>query len=266
MMKRVKNLYLYELGQSKWMLLFAVIVCSVLQIGMHIFDLLRFTNVRAENLSAFEIDTLVQGMNGVALSLMAAFMILFFQSLYMWGKEWRGQGTMIYRLLQLPGNRVQVFVAKFLTMLTIVWMLEIFQYIVIGVNLLITMGWIQGLEGGLPYFEVIASNSVMKFILPTGGVTYVWFAMMKWAVISTWFVAVIIVEGLKAFGWRRAIVTVLIYSLLLTAIVIGFGYCVIMVLRVTEFEQVMLITVFSGLVFVANTMIASRLLNHHVSV
>ena len=97
-MKKTFNLWLYELGKSKFMLGFLTIVFFVIQVLVHLIRILRIDpkNINVEDTRS--VTDLVQSRLGMNLALMAAFIIIIIASVYIWVKEFRSKGNFINRL------------------------------------------------------------------------------------------------------------------------------------------------------------------------
>lgn len=200
-MKKIFNLWLYELGKSKFMLGFLTIVFFVIQVLVHLIRILRVDpkNVNTDDIRS--VTDLVQSRFGMNLALMAAFIIIIIASVYIWVKEFRSKGNFINRLFLLPGNRMQVYVAKFLTILSYILVLQIVQLIILGVNMMLLLWRFPVLADHIHYTDFLNSASLLQYLLPLNGTTYAWLMAFLMVVIVFFFQLAILEEGLKAYGW-----------------------------------------------------------------
>lgn len=159
-MKKIFNLWLYELGKSKFMLGFLTIVFFVIQVLVHLIRILRVDpkNVNTDDIRS--VTDLVQSRLGMNLALMAAFIIIIIASVYIWVKEFRSKGNFINRLFILPGNRMQVYFAKFLTILSYILVLQITQFIILGVNKALLIWRFPVLADFIHYTDFLNSGSM----------------------------------------------------------------------------------------------------------
>lgn len=226
-MKKIFNLWLYELGKSKFMLGFLTIVFFVIQVLVH---LIRILKVNPKNVNTDDIRSvtdLVLSRLGMNLSLMAAFIIIIIASVYIWVKEFRSKGNFINRLFILPGNRMQVYFAKFLTILSYILVLQITQFIILGVNKALLIWRFQVLADHIHYTDFLNSGSMLQYLLPLNGTAYLYCMAFLMVVIVFFFQFAILEEGLKAYGW----------ALMVASLV---GYFVICCLILTSYMQLMM--------------------------
>ena len=168
-MKKIFNLWLYELGKSKFMLGFLMIVFFIIQVLVHLMRILRIDpkNINVEDTRS--VTDLVQSRFGMNLALMAAFIIIIIASVYIWVKEFRSKGNFINRLFLLPGNRMQVYFAKFLTILSYILVLQITQFIILGVNKALLIWRFPVLVDHVQYSDFLNSGSMLQYLLPLNG-------------------------------------------------------------------------------------------------
>lgn len=226
-MKKIFNLWLYELGKSKFMLGFLTIVFFVIQVLVH---LIRILKVNPKNVNTDDIRSvtdLVLSRLGMNLSLMAAFIIIIIASVYIWVKEFRSKGNFINRLFILPGNRMQVYFAKFLTILSYILVLQITQFIILGVNKALLIWRFPVLADYIHYTDFLNSGSMLHYLLPLNGTAYLYCMAFLMVVIVFFFQFAILEEGLKAYGW----------ALMVASLV---GYFVICCLILTSYMQLMM--------------------------
>ncbi len=226
-MKKIFNLWLYELGKSKFMLGFLTIVFFVIQVLVH---LIRILKVNPKNVNTDDIRSvtdLVLSRLGMNLSLMAAFIIIIIASVYIWVKEFRSKGNFINRLFILPGNRMQVYFAKFLTILSYILVLQITQFIILGVNKALLIWRFPVLADHIHYTDFLNSGSMLHYLLPLNGTAYLYCMAFLMVVIVFFFQFAILEEGLKAYGW----------ALMVASLV---GYFVICCLILTSYMQLMM--------------------------
>lgn len=226
-MKKIFNLWLYELGKSKFMLGFLTIVFFVIQVLVH---LIRILKVNPKNVNTDDIRSvtdLVLSRLGMNLSLMAAFIIIIIASVYIWVKEFRSKGNFINRLFILPGNRMQVYFAKFLTILSYILVLQITQFIILGVNKALLIWRFPVLADHIHYTDFLNSGSMLQYLLPLNGTAYLYCMAFLMVVIVFFFQFAILEEGLKAYGW----------ALMVASLV---GYFVICCLILTSYMQLMM--------------------------
>lgn len=226
-MKKIFNLWLYELGKSKFMLGFLTIVFFVIQVLVH---LIRILKVNPKNVNTDDIRSvtdLVLSRLGMNLSLMAAFIIIIIASVYIWVKEFRSKGNFINRLFILPGNRMQVYFAKFLTILSYILVLQITQFIILGVNKALLIWRFPVLAAHIQYSDFLNSGSMLQYLLPLNGTAYLYCMAFLMVVIVFFFQFAILEEGLKAYGW----------ALMVASLV---GYFVICCLILTSYMQLMM--------------------------
>lgn len=226
-MKKIFNLWLYELGKSKFMLGFLTIVFFVIQVLVH---LIRILKVNPKNVNTDDIRSvtdLVLSRLGMNLSLMAAFIIIIIASVYIWVKEFRSKGNFINRLFILPGNRMQVYFAKFLTILSYILVLQITQFIILGVNKALLIWRFPVLADHIQYSDFLNSGSMLQYLLPLNGTAYLYCMAFLMVVIVFFFQFAILEEGLKAYGW----------ALMVASLV---GYFVICCLILTSYMQLMM--------------------------
>lgn len=226
-MKKIFNLWLYELGKSKFMLGFLTIVFFVIQVLVH---LIRILKVNPKNVNTDDIRSvtdLVLSRLEMNLSLMAAFIIIIIASVYIWVKEFRSKGNFINRLFILPGNRMQVYFAKFLTILSYILVLQITQFIILGVNKALLIWRFPVLADHIQYSDFLNSGSMLQYLLPLNGTAYLYCMAFLMVVIVFFFQFAILEEGLKAYGW----------ALMVASLV---GYFVICCLILTSYMQLMM--------------------------
>ena len=94
-MKKIFNLWLYELGKSKFMLGFLTIVFFVIQVLVHLIRILRIDpkNINVEDTRS--VTDLVQSRLGMNLALMAAFIIIIIASVYIGSKNFVVRGILL---------------------------------------------------------------------------------------------------------------------------------------------------------------------------
>ena len=210
-MKKIFNLWLYELGKSKFMLGFLTIVFFVIQVAVHFMRILR---VDPKNLNVDDVRSvtdLVQSRLGMNLALMAAFIIIIIASVYIWVKEFRSKGNFINRLFLLPGNRMQVYFAKFLTILSYILVLQMIQLIILGVNMMLLLWRFPVLADHIQYMDFLNSGSILQYLLPLNGTAYAWMMAFLMVVIVFFFQLAILEEGLKAYGWALMVASLVVY-------------------------------------------------------
>ena len=210
-MKKIFNLWLYELGKSKFMLGFLTIVFFVIQVLVHLIRILRVDpkNVNTDDIRS--VTDLVQSRFGMNLALMAAFIIIIIASVYIWVKEFRSKGNFINRLFLLPGNRMQVYFAKFLTILSYILVLQMIQLIILGVNMMLLLWRFPVLADHIQYMDFLNSGSILQYLLPLNGTAYAWMMAFLMVVIVFFFQLAILEEGLKAYGWALMVASLVVY-------------------------------------------------------
>lgn len=210
-MKKIFNLWLYELGKSKFMLGFLMIVFFVIQVLVHLMRILRIDpkNLNVEDIRS--VTDLVQSRFGMNLAMMAAFIIIIIASVYIWVKEFRSKGNFINRLFLLPGNRMQVYFAKFLTILSYILVLQITQFLIIGVNKALLIWRFPVLADHIHYTDFLNSGSTLQYLLPLNGTAYAWCMAFLMVVIVFFFQLAILEEGLKAYGWALMVASLVVY-------------------------------------------------------
>ena len=149
-----------------------MIVFFVIQVLVHLMRILRIDpkNLNVEDTRS--VTDLVQSRFGMNLALMAAFIIIIIASVYIWVKEFRSKGNFINRLFLLPGNRMQVYFAKFLTILSYILVLQITQFIILGVNKALLIWRFPVLADQLHYTDFLNSGSMLQYLLPLNGTAY----------------------------------------------------------------------------------------------
>lgn len=226
-MKKIFNLWLYELGKSKFMLGFLTIVFFVIQVLVHLIRILKVNPKNVNTDDIISVTNLVLSRLGMNLSLMAAFIIIIIASVYIWVKEFRSKGNFINRLFILPGNRMQVYFAKFLTILSYILVLQITQFIILGVNKALLIWRFPVLADHIHYTDFLNSGSMLQYLLPLNGTAYLYCMAFLMVVIVFFFQFAILEEGLKAYGW----------ALMVASLV---GYFVICCLILTSYMQLMM--------------------------
>ena len=221
-MKKIFNLWLYELGKSKFMLGFLTIVFFVIQVLVHLIRILRVDpkNVNTDDIRS--VTDLVQSRFGMNLALMAAFIIIIIASVYIWVKEFRSKGNFINRLFLLPGNRMQVYFAKFLTILSYILVLQMIQLIILGVNMMLLLWRFPVLADHIQYMDFLNSGSILQYLLPLNGTAYAWMMAFLMVVIVFFFQLAILEEGLKAYGWALMVASLVVYFIICCAILASY--------------------------------------------
>ena len=235
-MKKIFNLWLYELGKSKFMLGFLTIVFFVIQVLAHLIRILRVDpkNVNVDDIRS--VTDLVQSRLGMNLALMAAFIIIIIASIYIWVKEFRSKGNFINRLFLLPGNRMQVYFAKFLTILSYILVLQIVQFIILWVNKALLIWRLPVFADQLHYSDFLNSGSMLQYLLPLNGTAYVWMMAFLMVVIVFFFQLAILEEGLKAYGWALMVASLVVYFTICCGILTSYIQ-LMMHLSLTQTEQ-----------------------------
>ena len=235
-MKKIFNLWLYELGKSKFMLGFLTIVFFVIQVLVHLMRILRIDpkNINVEDTRS--VTDLVQSRLGMNLALMAAFIIIIITSVYIWVKEFRSKGNFINRLFILPGNRMQVYFAKFLTILSYILVLQITQFLIIGVNKALLIWRFPVLADHIQYSDFLNSGSMLQYLLPLNGTAYLYCMAFLMVVIVFFFQFAILEEGLKAYGWALMVASLVGYFVICCAILASYMQLMLH-LSLTQTEQ-----------------------------
>lgn len=235
-MKKIFNLWLYELGKSKFILGFLTIVFFVIQVLVHLIRILR---VDPKNLNVDDVRSvtdLVQSRFGMNLALMAAFIIIIIASVYIWVKEFRSKGNFINRLFLLPGNRMQVYFAKFLTILSYILVLQMIQLIILGANMMLLLWRFPVLADHIQYMDFLNSGSMLQYLLPLNGTAYAWMMAFLMVVIVFFFQLAILEEGLKAYGWALMVASLVVYFTICCLILTSYIQ-LLMHLSFTQTEQ-----------------------------
>ena len=235
-MKKIFNLWLYELGKSKFMLGFLTIVFFVIQVLVHLIRILRVDpkNVNTDDIRS--VTDLVQSRFGMNLALMAAFIIIIIASVYIWVKEFRSKGNFINRLFLLPGNRMQVYFAKFLTILSYILVLQMIQLIILGANMMLLLWRFPVLADHIQYMDFLNSGSMLQYLLPLNGTAYAWMMAFLMVVIVFFFQLAILEEGLKAYGWALMVASLVVYFTICCLILTSYIQ-LLMHLSFTQTEQ-----------------------------
>ncbi|PKY87584.1 hypothetical protein CYJ57_06990 [Falseniella ignava] len=157
-MKKFMNLLNDELKRAKWLYLILVIAVILTQ-SLVIFRQFRQANYYFMNQrDAFYMLTLADIFKQTPLFFLiigVAALSLILYSMFTWVREWHFQGNYIYRLLMLPGSRMPIFMAKFVSILLMIvglWMTQLF--------ILFATDWIGNL---LPH--LYHSSSVVQVLM-----------------------------------------------------------------------------------------------------
>ena len=264
-MKKIFNLWLYELGKSKFMLGFLTIVFFVIQVLVHLIRILRIDpkNINVEDTRS--VTDLVQSRFGMNLALMAAFIIIIIASVYIWVKEFRSKGNFINRLFLLPGNRMQVYFAKFLTILSYILVLQITQFIILGVNKALLIWRFPVLADHIQYSDFLNSGSTLQYLLPLNGTAYVWCMAFLMVVIVFFFQLAILEEGLKAYGWALMVASLVGYFVICCGILASYMQLMLH-LSLTQTEQYFMTMLYAVGFIGIHWLVDYYLLEHKVSV
>ena len=264
-MKKIFNLWLYELGKSKFMLGFLMIVFFVIQVLVHLIRILRIDpkNLNVEDTRS--VTDLVQSRFGMNLALMAAFIIIIIASVYIWVKEFRSKGNFINRLFLLPGNRMQVYFAKFLTILSYILVLQITQFIILGVNKALLIWRFPVLVDQLHYTDFLNSGSMLQYLLPLNGTAYAWCMAFLMVVIVFFFQLAILEEGLKAYGWALMVASLVVYFTVCCLILTSYMQLMLH-LSLTQTEQYFMTILYAVVFMGIHWLVDYYLLERKVSV
>lgn len=223
-MKRFMNLVLFEIGQSKFFIWLMVLGFAFVQVAMHVFQLWR---IRPENVTLdnpWMLENIVLNNFGLYLAVMGVIVFLIFFSIYIWSREWRGQASFIYRLWMLPGNRMQVYFAKLITVVVILLLLQLTQFGVVAIQMVISAWRFPQFAEYMNFADILNSPMLLQFLLPLSGVRYPWMMAFLLTMITVLFQLVLLEEGLKSYGWRYSLLALLAYVVLCFAVLFAFIY------------------------------------------
>ncbi len=275
-MKKYLKLLAYEIENSKRLI--GILVLGVIMLQSVAFWQMIFTykktlqQVAETQGGAFVRDVVLNFGTLVykgwfTLSIMGSAVLIFAYIFYIWFKEWYKQGKSIYRLLMLPGSRMNVYWAKFTAIFIIiavllgveVILLTLFMKIggvVIGEQLVGTgNNWYVFIQNSI-LLRLVYPNTWMKFLLTYGiGV----------CLVSTCFQIVIL-----AMSTRQLRTIQSLGAMVLNIVLVG-GYLeaarmIVTNLSLTNGEMQVLITAVLGIYFIINTLISRHLLNHSIAV
>lgn len=263
-MKRFANLVLYEVGKSKGMLLLMAVVLAGGQLGYRVLELARLSSERISEGPMNELGYLLYTNSAFMLTMLAMFSLLFLHCIYLWAREWRGQGSFIYRLFMLPGSRMKFYFAKLASVFVMLLILQGVQFIVLALEVLLTTWWVPRLGETMTMSSVLASD-IWQYLLPLRAPSYLWMMVLLLTMIVVWFQLVIIEEGLKSAGFVKMVIALVVYSAVTIGVAVAYVY-LSYGLMFTAGELYLFTMLYAAVFFVLNVWLASYLLERRVSV
>ena len=131
---------------------------------------------------------------------------------------------------------MQVYFAKFLTILSYILVLQITQFIILGVNKALLIWRFPVLVDHVQYSDFLNSGSMLQYLLPLNGTAYLYCMAFLMVVIVFFFQLAILEEGLKAYGWALMVASLVVYFIICCAILASYMQ-LMMHLSLTQTEQ-----------------------------
>lgn len=189
-MMRFINLVSMELNRLSKVLVGGLVVTMLFQIAAIIIETRKYIgDINDQLRSGISKDSIIETygyMNFSQVSQTPLFLLpialcagaLFFYIFLIWYRDWTGKNTFIYRLLMLPTSRLNVFLAKAVSILLIVLGLVAFQLAILPLEIKLLHSLVPAdfldkwtltkVFISHPFFSIIIPGSFIQFILHYG--------------------------------------------------------------------------------------------------
>ena len=160
---------------------------------------------------------------------------------------------------------MQVYFAKFLTILSYILVLQITQFIILGVNKALLIWRFPVLADQLHYTDFLNSGSMLQYLLPLNGTAYLYCMAFLMVVIVFFFQLAILEEGLKAYGWALMVASLVVYFVICCGILASYMQLMLH-LSLTQTEQYFMTMLYAVGFIGIHWLVDYYLLEHKVSV
>lgn len=190
---------------------------------------------------------------------------LIFYSFLIWYRDWFGKNTFIYRLLMLPTNRLNIFLAKILSI-----MLMVFGLISIQLGLLVIeskiLKWIVPktfrLDFNIP--DIIMHSNYLQILIPQTFTEFILYYGLGFIAVSTLFTGILFERSYRLKGvilgavYAAIVSGLLVLPLFIEEMILG-GYFYMI--------EVIMIEIVLGIIIIAMSLwISNYLLKNKVTV
>lgn len=265
----VLKLISWELDRVKKSYLILVGILLALQFGWLGAFLLRQTatyeEMRLEGMTGYTVSFLNYiGSTIYILSVGVAIVAMIVFSVWIWYRDFQGRGTFMMRLLTIPTARVELFIAKFVTVMMLIFGLFAIQWMALLLEYQLFTAWLNAkmipLQGS---FETAIRFDYLAMMYPESGFNFLVHQVLIAFVVLALFTFVLVERGL----WQQTL-----WSPFLAICVVS-GLIALPIFLIIYFERYLfmdeLIGLFGlgfiGLVFVL-TLLSRRFLSKKMSV
>ncbi|AMB95073.1 hypothetical protein [Aerococcus urinae] len=266
-MKKFSSLFIDEMNRSKSYFLG---VLSFMLGGETLMVLLRVFHManlfrRGELVEAGDLASFtLTGWNNLIYG--GVFLALALYTVLIWQRDWEGKGRLVYRLMTYPGSRLTVALAKWATILTMVFAL-------LGIQL-IYMAALNHLLNGLlpnelyrfaPYYTYFTHDwSFMNLFLPFNGYDFIASYSLGSAAILVIFNSILIYYCERANGFIIMLLKLFIFLVLTAALAVGYVWLMASILYPLGLEIFYLLLLGALVLITFNILLLNYRLNHRL--
>lgn len=194
----------------------------------------------------------------------AAFALIIY-AVFTWIREWYFQGSYIYRLLVLPGNRASIAFAKVTTIMILMAGLLILQLMIFYVTHWIARAILSDNYLTQPVLTQISQTMELSYtLLPQNPLTALFFYGFGLSFLIILMNNCIIILSHRGYGLVKSALTTIGYNLLMLALIVGFAFFIRMSFTQSELSMMLLMFVISY--GVLNGGFMYWLMNNYISV
>ncbi|MCC5891477.1 hypothetical protein [Exiguobacterium sp.] len=203
----VLKLISWELDRVKKSYLILVGILLLLQFGWLGAFLWRQTatyeQMRLEGMTGYTVSFLhYLGSTVFTLSVGVAIVAMIFFSVWIWYRDFQGRGTFMMRLLTIPTGRMELFVAKFVTVMMLILGLFAIQWMALLLQYQLFTAWLNAkmipLQGS---FEMAIQFDYLAIMYPESGFNFLVHQVLIGFVVLALFTFVLVERGL----WQRTL-------------------------------------------------------------